>query len=127
MPIKNSPSMLTISRREALNSVPQLNTLTEPGIVETAALAEAPNIPETPAADQLDNLKSPQLKATEATLLEPVLSFEDVKLAFLYAEKELIEVCVEAYTNKNFKLPLSYAPEDTPVEVLELRKQEMVA
>jgi hypothetical protein len=124
--VKPNANALILERREVVNNLTSNETLADAENVEATALTEAPQTAETPTNAELDNSKNLQTEAAEASALEPVFSIEDVKLAFFYAEKELIEVCVEAYTNKNFKLPLSYAPEDISAEKLEFCKQEMV-
>lgn len=53
-------------------------------------------------------------------------SIDDVKVVFAYVEKEVIEICVDAYTNKNLKLEPGYALKDASTEFLDLKKKEMI-
>lgn len=133
--VKIKPSALAIAQREDLNTLVQADALVEPEKLELTTLdsalaVTAPSLDTQPAEliqTQHETPETPEIAETvEALNLEPVFSVEEVKLAFFYAEKELIETCVEAYTNKNFNLPLSYAPKNTSAETLELRKQEMI-
>lgn len=100
---------------------------------ETVPLSLDDTVVVKASVEALDNSKNVESEATnnveepEVINAELSYSFENVRDVFSFCEKELIETCVEAYTNKNFNLPVAYESKDSSLEDLENKKKEMIS